>query len=71
MGDYNRSDAKMVAELVLDVADRGYDWKQRALALDAENTRLRAAMRTPFASTLSHDDALERLREINRLTYES
>lgn len=26
-------------------------------------------MRTPFASTLSHDEALERLREINRLTY--
>lgn len=26
-------------------------------------------MRTPFASTLGHEDALERLREINRLTY--
>lgn len=28
------------------------------------------SMRTPFASTLSHEAALERLREINRLTYE-
>lgn len=26
-------------------------------------------VRTPFASTLSHDEALERLREINRMTY--
>ena len=26
-------------------------------------------LRTPFASTLSHDEALERLREINRMTY--
>lgn len=25
--------------------------------------------RTPFSSTLSHAEALERLREINRLTY--
>lgn len=25
--------------------------------------------RTPFASTLSHSEALARLREINRLTY--
>lgn len=25
--------------------------------------------RTPFASTLSHDEALARLREINRMTY--
>ena len=25
--------------------------------------------RTPFASALSHDEALERLREINRMTY--
>ena len=25
--------------------------------------------RTPFASTLSHDGALARLREINRMTY--
>jgi len=26
-------------------------------------------IRTPFASTLDHEDALERLREINQLTY--
>ena len=27
-------------------------------------------VRTPFASTLSHEAALERLRQINRLTYQ-
>jgi len=31
-------------------------------------TALRMA-RTPFASTLTHEDALHRLREVNQLTY--
>lgn len=37
-----------------------------------EIAALRSALlkvRTPFASTLGHEDALERLREINQLTY--
>lgn len=41
-------------------------------ACSNEIKRLRAALnavRTPFASTLAHEAALERLRQINRLTY--
>lgn len=40
-------------------------------AWKAETMRLREAVRTPLASTLSHEAALERLRQINVLSYGS
>lgn len=45
---------------------------QYHLNTDTEVDRVVALLllcRTPFASTLTHEQALERLREINRITY--
>lgn len=45
------------------------DFDRAVLAVAADFDRLVALVRTPFASTLSHEGALERLRQINSASY--
>lgn len=69
--DHMPSREALLAKIKADAA-AGFDGNEGAGMPDPRATEialLREAIRTPFASTLSHEAALERLREINVLSY--